>query len=507
MKRKKKILLLIGIVITTLTITLVSTLKNPLVKAIVAKRISKMTGVPVTIDKLSIQLYSRNIKIEGLKIHNPPGKYGDIFLDIPMINAVYDLSDLLKMELHLYEADIVINEMAIAKDKDGVFNFDILLSNINGGATSIDFNSLNKELNLMPLNIDKLKLSVGKAVYSDYSVGDVPVTTVYEIGLKEKVIENIGTYKEVDNENMLKTLMSKSLTKLLKTPVTINGFSLEIFEHILQLEGVQLYNPPEYQEYPEGVFVNIHRMSMHYDPSALLDKKLHMYQFFLDLDELVVVKGTDGRLNVEVMMNAIDDRTKAINDKLTNEQSKQISVQIDALLLNIGKVIYKDFSKEGEPVVKAYDIEIKEKLFKNISGKKKVIALILTQALKPTAIKTTAIAGLAGLTGVVALPVGAAILFTGEDSSKSEFDASFDVAFRISLETLEMLGEVVGSDSTKGFISGKVNGHKVTIKIKEKQNADVDKKIDIIVSARKLLVPKSEVASGILYQISEQLQL
>lgn len=56
-------------------------------------------------------------------------------------------------------------------------------------------------------------------------------------------------------------------------------------------------------------------------------------------------------------------------------------------------------------------------------------------------------------------------------------------------------------NKTEGAIKADVNGHNVTAKVTKLDQG----KTEIVIAARKYLIPQPEVAQGILYQIQEEL--
>ena len=66
---------------------------------------------------------------------------------------------------------------------------------------------------------------------------------------------------------------------------------------------------------------------------------------------------------------------------------------------------------------------------------------------------------------------------------------------------LDQMGEVSQADDQKGIISGNLTGSEVTIKIEQVTEAENK----VTVSARKMMLPKPEIAKVVLYQITQKL--
>ncbi|MBN3040625.1 MAG: hypothetical protein JW867_05815, partial [Candidatus Omnitrophica bacterium] len=71
--------------------------------------------------------------------------------------------------------------------------------------------------------------------------------------------------------------------------------------------------------------------------------------------------------------------------KKDTKESKAPEIAIDLLVLKVGKVVYKDYSGKGDPLVKEFKININEK-FENITDPQSLARLILQRCLLKTTI-------------------------------------------------------------------------------------------------------------------------
>ena len=122
--------------------------------------------------------------------------------------------------------------------------------------------------------------------------------------------------------------------------------------------------------------------------------------------------------------------------------------------------------------------------------------------MKPTAIKGAAIYGAASLIGAAFLPAGVAAVLIGKDSSTAEFQQSFERAYAASLDVVKKMGKLVSENKSDGLIQGVVSKAKVKVKIETAPK----KMTKITVSARQFVLPKPEIAGGVLHEISQQLK-
>lgn len=294
----------------------------------------------------------------------------------------------------------------------------------------------------------------------------------------------------ISKDYLIKSSVVLAASRIMGVRVGIDAFSFGIAKPVIRVKGFRLYNP---QGFPEEPMVDISKVSVEYDFGALMKKQLHFNCVEFDLNEMTVVKNKDGRLNVDELKVA----------KKEEEPAEPMALRIDYLSLSIGRVIYNDFSKGEKPSIEIFEANIKNKAFKNISSAQQLASLILLEALKPTAIKGAKIYALSGLAGVsVFSPVGAALVLAGKDSAQASFEKSYGQVYESSLGVMNKNVKVQLEDKGAGVIKGEVDKVNVTVKIAQIN----EKAVRVTVTARKYLLPKPKTASGILYQISQELK-
>ena len=301
-------------------------------------------------------------------------------------------------------------------------------------------------------------------------------------------------------DQLIKTAVTVGAKDVLGAKVELQGLSIGLFNQAIRIRGLKVYNP---EGFPDEVMVDIPEISVDYDLIGLMKGTLHLPLVVLDLKEMVVIKNKEGKLNVDSLKVA---QKKGAEPKTAKEEpakaQKQMPMQIDQATLNLGNVIVKDYSKGEPPSIQAYDIGVKNKTFKNITSAEQFATLVLIQGMGPTALRNAAIYSAATILGVGFLPAGIACIILGEDSGLADFNVSFDKAYNTAIEVLKASGQVVKEDKEKGSIKGKVSGANVTISIVKKDR----NKVTMEVAARKYMLPKPEIAKGIIYQISEGLK-
>ncbi|MCR4337657.1 MAG: AsmA family protein [Candidatus Omnitrophica bacterium] len=297
-------------------------------------------------------------------------------------------------------------------------------------------------------------------------------------------------------DQIIKTTVVRVGTKVLGAPIEMGGFSLSLFSQKVRISNLKVYNP---EGFPKETLVDVPEIAVDYDLAAMLQGKVHLSLVVFNLKSMTVIRDKDGKLNVDALK--VSQKADKPAEKEPAEK-KELDMQIDILKLNIGQVVYKDYSKGEPPTVQSYDVNLRDKVFKNITSPEQLVLLIMTQSLSQTAIKGAKIYAAASILGVGFLPAGIAGALLGEDHASEKFRSSFDKVFNQSLAVIKKIGELKSEDKFQGIIKAKVDGCDVAIKIEP----PLDGNVRVVVSARKMLLPKPQVAGGVLYQISQELK-
>lgn len=178
-------------------IAAVSVVKDVAIKTAVEKGAEMVTGLRLTMSGFSAGIIRTIVGIKGLKLYNPKGFAEPVMVDMPEIYVNYDLPAMIGGKIHLREARIHLAEFVVVKNKDGRLNLDSLKA---VSAQKQRRPAQDKSGKPMKMQIDLLKLKIGKAVYKDYSAGGAPSVKEFNINLDE-------TYTNIDNPNTLVSLI------------------------------------------------------------------------------------------------------------------------------------------------------------------------------------------------------------------------------------------------------------------------------------------------------------
>ncbi len=299
-------------------------------------------------------------------------------------------------------------------------------------------------------------------------------------------------------DQVIKNTVTITTTQITGAPVSIDSFSLGVIRQTVTIKGFKLYNPPGF---PKELFVDMPTIHVAFVLGDILKKNLHFKEIEIALKELVIVKDKTGHLNVDAL-KATQEAQKQKETGTREETAGQMPLQIDLLKLSIGKIIYKDYSTGGAPKIQVYDLGYKQKTYRNITSAQQLVTLILSEAMKNTAIKSAKIYAASAILGVGFLPAGVAVTLMGKDSAQDNFDIPFEKVYAVALDTVKTLGEVKSEDKASGTIKALIDKNDVTVKIQ----GVTEKTTQIVILARRLLLPQPQAAGGILQNISDKLK-
>lgn len=173
----------------------------------------------------------------------------------------------------------------------------------------------------------------------------------------------------------------------------LTGLSLEmakldigLFNTTLQIKGLKLYNPAGY---PDRLMVDLPEVYVDYSLRAFLKGRVYLPEVRLNLKEFMVVKNAKGELNLNslaVMQQQKEGKAPAASEGEKKPAAPMPEMRVDLLRLDIGTVVYKDYSGgRSEPKVQTFEVNIHQ-TYKDITNPQAFVSLIMVKALANTTI-------------------------------------------------------------------------------------------------------------------------
>jgi flagellar hook-basal body complex protein FliE len=191
----------------------------------------------------------------------------------------------------------------------------------------------------------------------------------------------------------------------------MSGFSFGIIRGIVDIKNMRILNPKGYKD-PN--MVDMPEIYVDCDVPAIIGGKIHLTKVRIDMKEFTVVKNEKGELNLNSLK--VVQAEKKEGKKSTEAkggEAKMPPLQIDSLRLKIGKVVYKDYSAGGAPVVKEFNINLDEE-YSNIDNPYSLVSLILVKVMMNTTIGSMANFDVSGLKGNISDTLSSATKMAGQ---------------------------------------------------------------------------------------------
>ncbi len=171
-------------------------------------------------------------------------------------------------------------------------------------------------------------------------------------------------------------------------PLKVEKLHVGLRHTLIDIEGLRIYNP---DGFPEPMMADLPKIYVDYHLGNILGGTIHLEDVKLYLEEFVVVKNAEGRVNLDFLKPVQkEEAEEKVPEKPADkpEAAKPMGIQIDSMELKIGRVVYKDYSGgRTEPVVREYPINLHEE-FHHLDSLDSVVRIVLVKALSGTALHT-----------------------------------------------------------------------------------------------------------------------
>jgi len=167
-------------------------------------------------------------------------------------------------------------------------------------------------------------------------------------------------------------------------PIEIKKIDIDLISGHIGITDLSLLNP---DGFPPGIMFHAPEIFVDFHLGDMLKGKIHLEDLRLNFNQFVIVKNAQGRTNLEALKPKAKDGSKEpVKDKQKNEAKKGMpEIQIDHLVLKVGKVIYKDYSGGGEPSVREFNVNISQELT-DVTSVRHLLGLIASKAIAQSAL-------------------------------------------------------------------------------------------------------------------------
>jgi hypothetical protein len=216
MKLLMKLVMFVVVVLVVLVLA-----RNVVIKAAMETGARVVAGMPLSIQKFDLDIVHTAVDIEGLVLKNPTGFHDTTLVNIPKILVAYKRDAIFTGKVHLKDIEFDLEQFTVVKNEKGELNLDRLkaLQGTQKAPAQTPKQAPKAPAKPIPVQIDRMRLKIGKVVYTDYSSGQ-PVNKEFNINI-DQTYENITDLYSVVRLIVLKAMMSSGISNLVN--FDING--------------------------------------------------------------------------------------------------------------------------------------------------------------------------------------------------------------------------------------------------------------------------------------------
>jgi len=180
---------------------------------------------------------------------------------------------------------------------------------------------------------------------------------------------------------IVKNSIEKGVAMALNLPLDIGNLDIDLKHTKLEINDLVISNPDSFEE---KIMLSMPQILVDYKLLPVFAGKIHLENVAINLEEFVIVKNSENETNIDVfkdmMKSSPGEKTKPAKKSDKPKKSGKTEFQIDNLSLDLGRVVFKDYSGGGEPSVKTFNLNVHEK-HENITNLYALVSLITFKAM------------------------------------------------------------------------------------------------------------------------------
>lgn len=181
-------------------------------------------------------------------------------------------------------------------------------------------------------------------------------------------------------EPVLKAVVSDVASRITGFSVSADKLQIGLARPVIHITSLKVYNP---KDFSEKMMLDMPEVYANYDPLAIFRKEVSLRELRIDLREFIVVKNKEGQTNVARLKGVA--QKPAESKTVQKGASKAPVLKIDLLRLDIGQVVYKDYTVDP-PSVKIFKADI-HKEYRDVDDPARLVQLIVLESLLKVNIK------------------------------------------------------------------------------------------------------------------------
>ena len=192
--------LLLGILAICIIIAAIASAFIVSYKSLTEKVLGNFMGAEVKIGHILFNPIDNELIFKNFNVYNPPGfNPKEVLAHLPEIRGTVNRKILFRHgKLHFTALKVYMKTLAVTKDKDGIMNVDRL-------------KFFNEDPNEIPIEIDKLTLTVDEVIYKQISKKGKSHVEIYAVGIKDKDYNDLPSVEQVVMKILLESLSKTAI--------------------------------------------------------------------------------------------------------------------------------------------------------------------------------------------------------------------------------------------------------------------------------------------------------
>jgi len=206
-----------------------------------------------------------------------------------------------------------------------------------------------------------------------------------KVGIVVGIIVVIFVLLLVFKNILIKMAVEQVTKKATGLELTIGNMDVSFLASKVDVMDMRLLNPGGF---PDKVMIDVPKLFVDVEFASLFRPRKHVKTLELNLNELMVERNKERKLNLDALTalgQKKQEGKKPAEEKEAKKEGKATQVVIDKLILKIGKVTYKDYSRGETPFTKTFNVGINE-VYRNVTDLNALVKLIIVRALEGTMI-------------------------------------------------------------------------------------------------------------------------
>ena len=167
---------------------------------------------------------------------------------------------------------------------------------------------------------------------------------------------------------LIKWTVGAALERALGVELKMDSFRAGITRSVVKVGAFTVMSPEGFEDEP---MMKASHIYADYELGPLLDKEIHLTYLKFDAGEIVVVKNSRGKVNIQEVKKRMErgrrpqSRGEKRGDGKRGENVGPL-FKIDLLVMSLGKIVFKDYSTGDRPRIKTIPFSFTEAQFRDV---------------------------------------------------------------------------------------------------------------------------------------------